>query len=141
QIANEAVLARPLTAPPALPAAPATKQGPLVTRNDAPVTVALVGAGNRGQTYARWIAAHPDRARLVAVADPRPFQRSLVASGSAAANPDAAPVAEFADWESLVAAGDDTAGAPARLADMVIVATQDREHRDPVVALTAQGYA
>ena len=107
-----------------------------MTRNDAPVTVALVGAGNRGQTYARWIAAHPDRARLVAVADPRPFQRSLVSDGAAAATPDAAPVAQFADWEDLVAAG-----TPAPLADMVIVATQDREHRDPVVALAAQGYA
>ncbi|WP_318244264.1 MULTISPECIES: Gfo/Idh/MocA family protein [Oerskovia] len=107
-----------------------------MTRNDAPVTVALVGAGNRGQTYARWIAAHPDRARLVAVADPRPFQQSLVSDGAASANPDAAPVARFAGWEDLVAAG-----ASAPLADMVIVATQDREHRDPVVALAAQGYA
>jgi hypothetical protein len=50
-----------------------------VTSTSQVVTVALVGAGNRGQTYARWIAAHPERARLVAVADPRPHQRSLVA--------------------------------------------------------------
>ncbi|MFH6690625.1 hypothetical protein QVL82_17585, partial [Cellulosimicrobium funkei] len=42
-----------------------------MTPTPQPVTVALVGAGNRGQTYARWIAEHPERARLVAVADPR----------------------------------------------------------------------
>ncbi|MDF9878197.1 Gfo/Idh/MocA family protein [Cellulosimicrobium cellulans] len=145
-----------------------------MTPTPQPVTVALVGAGNRGQTYARWIAEHPERARLVAVADPRAHQRGLVVDQAVAAragapvgpaalavDPAAVPaadpgagravdpgaaraqVAEFATWRDLVAAGDAdrAAGGTGRLADMVIVATQDREHRDPVVALAPQGYA
>lgn len=40
-----------------------------------PVRIALVGAGNRGLTYADWIHAHPEQARLTVVADPRPEAR------------------------------------------------------------------
>lgn len=86
-----------------------------------PVRVALVGAGNRGLTYLEWIKAHPERAQLVAVADPRPAARA--AAG--------APV-EFDDWRPL--AGE-------RIADAVIVATQDRDHVEPVLALARAGYA
>ncbi|WP_416904649.1 Gfo/Idh/MocA family protein [Micromonospora echinospora] len=94
-------------------------------QQDRPVTVALVGAGNRGQTYARWVAAHPDRARLVAVADPRAHQRSLVT----AAHPDAVG---FTDWRDLRSSG--------VAADAVIVATQDRMHVEPAVAFAAAGH-
>ncbi|MFF3632513.1 Gfo/Idh/MocA family protein, partial [Streptomyces sp. NPDC002164] len=86
-----------------------------------PVRVALVGAGNRGLTYAEWIKAHPERAELVAVADPRPAARA--AAG--------APV-EFDDWRPLV---------ENRIADAVVVATQDRFHVEPVLALARAGYA
>ncbi len=86
-----------------------------------PVRVALVGAGNRGLTYAQWIKNHPDRAELVAVADPRPAARE--ASG--------APL-RFDDWRPL---------AEERIADAVIVATQDRMHVEPVLALAEAGYA
>ncbi|MFF2025600.1 Gfo/Idh/MocA family protein [Streptomyces sp. NPDC058171] len=88
---------------------------------DRPVRVALVGAGNRGLTYTEWIKANPERAQLVAVADPRPAARA--AAG--------APV-EFDDWRPL---------AEQRIADAVIVATQDREHVEPVIALARAGYA
>ncbi|MFG3259567.1 Gfo/Idh/MocA family protein [Streptomyces sp. NPDC048172] len=87
-----------------------------------PVRVALVGAGNRGLTYAEWIKAHPERAELVAVADPRPAARA--ASGAAV---------EHEDWRDLVAGE--------RTADAVIVATQDRDHLEPVRALAEAGYA
>ncbi|SEN33205.1 Gfo/Idh/MocA family protein [Nonomuraea pusilla] len=90
-----------------------------------PVALALVGAGNRGQTYASWVARHPGRARLVAVADPDPHRRSLVAAGHPG-------VAEHETWEDLLTAG---AGA-----DAVIIATQDREHREPAVALARAGH-
>ncbi|MFE6889077.1 Gfo/Idh/MocA family protein [Streptomyces sp. NPDC057694] len=86
-----------------------------------PVRVALVGAGNRGLTYAEWIKQHPERAVLVAVADPRPAARA--ASG--------APV-QYEDWRPL---------AEERIADAVIVATQDRDHVEPVLALARAGYA
>ncbi|KRV50626.1 oxidoreductase [Wenjunlia vitaminophila] len=88
---------------------------------DRPVRIALVGAGNRGLTYAEWIKAHPSAAELVAVADPRPAARA--AAG--------APLA-FDDWRPLVRE---------RVADAVIVATQDRQHVEPVLALAEAGYA
>jgi len=92
-----------------------------------PVRIAVIGAGNRGQSYARWVHANPDRARIVAVADPRPFQRGVIAAG----DPD---VRHFEDWRELVAE-------PERVADMVIVSTQDRQHVEPAVACAERGYA
>ncbi|GAA4533505.1 Gfo/Idh/MocA family protein [Amycolatopsis samaneae] len=89
------------------------------------VSVAVVGAGNRGQSYARWVREHPDRARIVAVADPDAHRRSLVIG-------DGSGVREFADWRELLAAG--------KLADVAIVATQDRLHVEPAIALTRAGY-
>jgi predicted dehydrogenase len=87
-----------------------------------PVTLALVGAGNRGHVYAAWAAAHPDRARLVAVADPDPERRAGVAT---------AGVRELPDWTGLLGE---------RIADAVILATQDRLHAAPAIALAEAGY-
>ena len=87
------------------------------------VTYAILGAGQRGTSYADWIVANPDRARVVAVADPRPAARERVARGGAR---------EFASWQEL-------ADAP-RLADVAIVATLDADHVEPAVALARKGY-
>lgn len=87
-----------------------------------PVRVAVAGAGNRGRTYADWVRAHPERAELVAVADPSPAARAAVGAPR-----------EFDDWRALAAAGVE--------ADAVVVATQDRDHVDPVLAFAEAGYA
>ncbi|MFF4774686.1 Gfo/Idh/MocA family protein [Microtetraspora fusca] len=89
------------------------------------VALALAGAGIRGQTYASWVARNPDRARLVAVADPDPHRRALVA----AEHPG---IAEYASWQELLDAGTG--------ADAVIVATQDQEHVAPAVAFARAGH-
>jgi predicted dehydrogenase len=83
------------------------------------VDYAIVGAGVRGAGYAEWIARHPGRARLVAVAEPRPHRRLACAH-------------QFPSWQALAAAP--------RLADAVIVSTQDSKHVEPVVALARKGY-
>lgn len=88
------------------------------------VTLALVGAGNRGQTYASWITRHADRARLVAVAEPDPGRRAAVAAHHPG-------VAEFGSWQDLLAAGTDV--------DAVIIATQDAEHAAPAIAFARAG--
>ncbi|WP_033338264.1 Gfo/Idh/MocA family protein [Catenuloplanes japonicus] len=85
-----------------------------------PVTVALVGAGSRGQNYAEWIAEHPDRARLVAVADPIALRRERTGG------------TPYPRWQDLVAEG--------RIADAVIIATQDRDHVAPAEAFARAGY-
>jgi predicted dehydrogenase len=85
------------------------------------VTLAVAGAGNRGGAYARY-AGRDGRARVVAVADPDPARRART-------GPDAE---HFADWRELAARP--------RLADAVIIATQDTEHAEPAVAFAARGY-
>ena len=87
------------------------------------VTYAIVGAGQRGTSYADWIAANPSRAQVVAVAEPRAAARARVARDAAR---------EFASWQEL-------AEQP-RLADVAIVSTQDAEHVEPAVALARKGY-
>lgn len=104
----------------------ATSPSAAATAASGPVRIALVGAGNRGQSYLRWAQAHPDRARLVAVADPLANRRDIVAAG----DPD---VAHYEDWRDLAALG--------KVADMVIISTQDRDHMAPTEAFAALGYA
>lgn len=90
------------------------------------VTLAVVGAGSRGRQYAS-IAVESGRARVVAVAEPSAVRRD------AAAREFGVPAgAVFDDWTALAAAP--------RLADAVIIATQDRDHVGPAVALAEAGY-
>jgi predicted dehydrogenase len=90
------------------------------------VTLALVGAGLRGQTYARHALAG-GHARVVAVAEADPRRRAAVAAEFQIPGHQV-----YADWTELAAAG--------RLADAAIIATQDRMHRDPAVRMAALGY-
>jgi predicted dehydrogenase len=90
------------------------------------VTLAVVGAGSRGRQYAG-LAVESGRARVVAVAEPSRVRRE-----AAAQEYGVPPEAVFDDWVALAAAP--------RLADAVIVATQDRDHVGPAVALAGAGY-
>ncbi|AZM58193.1 Gfo/Idh/MocA family oxidoreductase [Streptomyces sp. WAC 01438] len=90
------------------------------------VPLVLVGAGLRGQTYAR--RAHATGAgRVVALAEPDPVRRAAAAREFAVP-----PERAFADWTELAADGP--------LADAAIIATQDRLHTGPTVRLADQGY-
>lgn len=91
------------------------------------VTVAIVGAGNRGQTYAKYALDAPERMRVVAVAEPREYVRKDMCTKYGI--PDGCA---FASWEEMVAAG--------KLADAVVIATQDSMHVAPALAFAAQGY-
>ncbi|MCO8273803.1 Gfo/Idh/MocA family oxidoreductase [Actinoplanes sp. TRM 88003] len=90
------------------------------------VTLALVGAGLRGQAYARH-AVSTGTARVVAVAEPDPARRDAAATEFGIA-----PDRVFDSWTGLAA--------QPRTADAAIVATQDRMHRDPAVRLADLGY-
>jgi predicted dehydrogenase len=92
-----------------------------------PVTLAVVGAGNRGSTHGRWALAQPDRARVVAVAEPRAVRRDRFASSH-----DIPAGASFASWQELAAKD--------RLADAVMICTQDAAHAEPAVAFAELGY-
>jgi predicted dehydrogenase len=93
----------------------------------APVTLVVVGAGNRGTTHGEWALANPDRARVVAVSEPREPRRARFA-----ARHRLPAGAAFADWRELAGRG--------RIADAVLVCTQDAMHVEPAVALAEAGY-
>lgn len=94
----------------------------------APVTLVLVGAGNRGGTvYGGYALRHPDEARVVALADPDPLKRErLAAEHGVGAD------RVFADWSSALSHD--------RLADAVVIATLDVLHPACVTAALARGY-
>ncbi|MEU5884268.1 Gfo/Idh/MocA family oxidoreductase [Spirillospora sp. NPDC047279] len=96
------------------------------------VTLAVAGAGIRGATYARRALA-TGRATVVAVAEPDPERRARFA-----AEHGIPPGRAFAGWREMAAAGEGTAAG--RLADGVIIATQDAEHAEPAVRFAGQGY-
>jgi predicted dehydrogenase len=96
----------------------------------APVTLLIVGCGERGAGYARYALEHPDLARVVGVAEPRAHHRETTARTHALDPTDAACV--FDGWEA--------AAAVPRLADAVVIATLDQMHREPAEKFAALGY-
>jgi predicted dehydrogenase len=96
--------------------------------NKSPITLAICGAGKRGEAYAAYAAEHPQLAKVVAVAEPRKFQREQMAQAHAIP-----PENVFGSW-------DDLARQP-RLADAILICTQDQLHLQPVLAFAPKGYA
>jgi predicted dehydrogenase len=92
-----------------------------------PVSLAVVGAGNRGNAHGDWALANPDRARVVAVSEPREARR-----GRFAARHGIPAGAAFGGWRELAERG--------RLADAVLICTQDAMHAEPAVAFAELGY-
>ncbi|GHO60030.1 Gfo/Idh/MocA family protein [Ktedonobacter robiniae] len=92
-----------------------------------PVTLLVIGAGNRGKVYARYALMHPGQVRVIGVAEPREFFRTRMAQEH-----DIAPENVVADWQELAARP--------RFADAVLITTPDAQHRDPAVAFANQGY-
>ena len=93
----------------------------------APVTLIIVGAGGRGSTYATYAASHPDRAKVVGVAEPRDHYRDQMAEKHAIPPEDV-----FTDWQDIAKRE--------RFADAAVVATQDDMHAGPAIALASKGY-
>jgi len=92
-----------------------------------PVTLAIIGAGNRGRVYAGFAERNPAVARVVAVAEPRAFQRERLTELHAV------PSANSLDsWQDLVALP--------KVADAVVIATKDTLHADIATAFAERGY-
>ena len=92
------------------------------------VEAVLVGGGNRGRfTYGGYALRHPDRLRIVALAEPVADRREAVAAEHGLSADRVAP-----DWRTLLSR-------PA-LAPVAIVATGDTDHVGPALAAIASGH-
>jgi predicted dehydrogenase len=91
-----------------------------------PVTIALVGAGNRATIYARHAKAG-GRAAVVAVAEPDPVRRAAISAEHGIDDSRA-----FGGWQELAASP--------KLADAVVIATPDAMHVEPALAMAYLGY-
>ena len=93
----------------------------------AALSIAVLGCGSRGRTYSRLIASFGNRYRLTAAADHHAIRREAVSSLGADGQ-----IKEFDSDEAFFAAG--------KLADVLIIATQDAQHFDHALRALELGY-
>jgi predicted dehydrogenase len=94
----------------------------------AAVEAVLVGGGNRGRfTYGGFARRHPDRLRIVALAEPVADRRAVIAKEHGLSGDRVVD-----DWRALLER-------PA-LAPVAIIATGDTMHVEPALAALAAGY-
>lgn len=92
------------------------------------VTVALLGAGGRGKdSYGPYALKHPDEIQFVAVAEPNDERRQMFAKQHGIKSEMC-----FSDWKELLERE--------RLADGMLICTQDRMHFEPSVKALEKGY-
>ena len=92
------------------------------------VKAVIIGAGRRGQAYASYATVVPKKFKIVGVAEPfKVFRDQMIAEyGLKEEN-------AFETWEHVV-------NLEKRIADVAIICTQDRMHKDPAIKLASQGY-
>jgi predicted dehydrogenase len=93
------------------------------------VTGIIVGCGNRGQNYSEYALCHPQRFRIIAIADPRLSVRQRLQRTYSLDNQYV-----FDDWRQLV-----STNVP-RLADCALITLPDREHYEAAIQLANKGY-
>ncbi|MFD2114534.1 Gfo/Idh/MocA family protein [Paenibacillus yanchengensis] len=92
------------------------------------ITGVLIGAGARGRfVYGAYANKYPDKLKIVAVAEPDEERRMLAAAEHGLLDSEL-----FESWEQLLVRP--------RMADIAIVATQDRMHFHPTVRAMELGY-
>ena len=92
-----------------------------------PIKVILIGAGGRGNTYARFATEFPDKLKVVGVAEPHQIRRERIVTNH---NIPAENIVHT--WEDVFTRD--------KWADAVMICTQDNMHYGPAMAAIAQGY-
>jgi len=92
-----------------------------------PVTVLIVGGGSRGTGHADFALQHPEKMKVVGVAEPRDFFRNQLA-----VKHNIPGKYIFSDWKDAAELD--------RFADAVFISTQDSMHVAPAVAFAKLGY-
>ncbi|HNS01816.1 MAG TPA: Gfo/Idh/MocA family oxidoreductase [Anaerolineae bacterium] len=93
-----------------------------------PISLLIIGAGNRGAGYATAAQLQPERVRIAGVAEPRAYHRQALAQTYNLPKQHV-----FADWRE--------AASRPRFADAVVIATPDALHVEPAIAFARLGYA
>lgn len=93
----------------------------------APVTAIIVGAGHRSMVYASYAKHHPERLRIVGVADPDPDRRRMVQR-------------EYGLDDAMLFPSAEALAEKGKLADAVINGTMDQQHVATAVPLLRAGY-
>lgn len=100
----------------------------MARRSDAPITLAIIGAGNRGaDAYGGYVLRHPEHVKVVAIADTSATRRKQMAERHGVPSDRV-----YASWEQLLA--------QPRLADAVILATPDHMHVAPALRALEHRY-
>ena len=89
--------------------------------------VIVIGAGNRGGTYSKYMSSMPEKFEVVAVAEPRESRRDYIREMYNI--PDEMC---FTDYKPLLALG--------KIADIALIATMDRDHFEPAMTAIDLGY-
>lgn len=91
------------------------------------VKLALVGAGGRGMCYGQYALNNPHEVEFVAVAEPRDYLKENFAKAHGIS-----PDMTFNNWDELFA--------QPKVADGIIIATQDKQHVEPALKAMECGY-
>lgn len=94
------------------------------------ITVIVVGCGSRGEVYSSYTLKHPERAKLIGIADPRAHARKKfqeIYKSTLNSN------YVFSDWRDFIALDE-------KVAQCVIIALPDKLHKDAAVEFTKKGY-
>ena len=94
------------------------------------VTILVLGCGSRGEIYSSYALLHPEKARVVGIADVRLHARKKLLQVHAKTID---PTKVFADWRELLEL-------PGKIADCVVISLPDKEHVEASLAVTNQGY-
>ncbi|CAG8702578.1 2803_t:CDS:10 [Cetraspora pellucida] len=92
-----------------------------------PITISIVGAGQRGSLYAQFANIEPKWAQVVAVAEPVEHRRNAMAELYNIPKENV-----FTKWEDMIECP--------KLSDAVIISTLDNLHVDPLVAFADKKY-
>lgn len=93
------------------------------------VSILVVGCGNRGEVYASYALKHPDRAKVVAIAEPRVHLRKKLKDIHNLTDDRQI----FTDWHLVIELNE-------RVADCAIIALPDKLHKDATIAFIKKGY-
>lgn len=91
------------------------------------VSLIIIGGGARGTIYSDHVHHIAQKAEVIGIAEPREFFRRRIAERHRIP-----PENQYADWHELLARG--------KIADAVVITTQDRMHIEPAVAFARLGY-